>query len=35
MDIMGWRTVEMAMRYVKDDEKKKSKALAGLIKIIG
>jgi len=32
MDIMGWRTVEMAMRYVKGNEKAKTTALAGLEK---
>ncbi len=30
MDIMGWRTVEMAMRYVKGNEKAKTTALADL-----
>jgi integrase len=30
MDVMGWRTVQMAMRYVKANEDFKSKALAGL-----
>ena len=30
MDVMGWRTVQMAMRYVHANEDAKSKALAGL-----
>jgi integrase len=30
MDVMGWRTVLMATRYVKGDEEKMSYALAGL-----
>ena len=35
MDIMGWRTVQMAMRYVKGDKKAKSAALTKLGKITG
>ena len=30
MDVMGWRTVQMAMRYVHGNEKAKRNALAGL-----
>lgn len=30
MDVMGWRTVQMAMRYVKGDEQTQARALAGL-----
>lgn len=30
MDVMGWRTVQMAMRYVKSDEAKKARALSML-----
>ncbi|MGE4299110.1 MAG: tyrosine-type recombinase/integrase [Desulfovibrionaceae bacterium] len=30
MDLLGWRTVQMAMRYVKGDEQTQAHALAGL-----
>jgi len=30
MDILGWRTVEMAMLYVKGNEEAKVEALNGL-----
>ncbi len=32
MDVMGWRTVQMAMRYIHGNEKAKRNALAGLEK---
>lgn len=34
MDVMGWRTVQMAMRYVKGDEKSQLHALSGLGNIL-
>ena len=34
MEVMGWRTVQMAMRYVHGDEKAKRSALAGLENVL-